>query len=129
MGRDRLNAMAQRLHERAEAIVSSVWLTAANRLGIPLILAAVVWGGSTVLALDNRMHQAEVKGVDFTRRVALLEEHRERDRVEDNQREIQLRSIAADIRNDVAAMRAQNEAVRHSLGRIEQYIDNRRAGN
>lgn len=128
MGRDRLNAMAQSLHQRAEALVSSVWLTAANRIGVPLILAAVLWGGSTVLALENRMHQAEAKDNEITRRVQVLEERRERDRDESTQRETSLRALASDIRTDLAGLRAQQDATLRALTRVEQYID-RRGGN
>lgn len=128
MGRDRLNAMAQSLHQRAEALVGNVWLTVANRIGIPLILAAVLWGGSTVLALEGRMHQAETKDNEITRRVQVLEEHRERDRDESTQRETSLRALASDIRTDLAGLRAQQDATLRALTRVEQYID-RRGGN
>ena len=120
--------MAQSLHQRAEAIVGSIWLTAANRIGVPLILAAVVWGGSTVLALENRMQQSEARDGEFTRRIATLEEHRERDRNESAQRETSLRDLASDIQTDLAGLRAQQDATLRALSRVEQYID-RRGGN
>lgn len=106
--------MVKSLQCRVESVANSVWLTALGRIGVPLILAAVTWGASTVLALERRMVAAENKDTEITRRVDTLETHRERDR-----------GVAADIRADIAGLRASNEAIVSALRRIEGYIDRR----
>lgn len=122
--------MTKTLEERAKQVVASVWLAAASRLGVPLLLAAAMWGGSTVVVLDRRMAQAEQtdrtveRRFDVAeRRLDTLEGRREADRNEYATREQQVRDMTTSVRSDLAVLRESNAALLRAIQRVEQYID------
>ncbi len=122
--------MTKTLEERAKQVVASVWLGAASRIGVPLLLSAAMWSGSTVIILDRRMAQAEQadrtveRRFDVAeRRLDTLEGRREADRSEYAAREQQVRDMTTNVRSDLAVLRESNAALLRAIQRVEQYID------
>lgn len=115
--------MAKGLQHTAENVAHSVWLQAASRIGVPLLLAAAMWFGSTVVSIERRMAQAEQADREMVRRVETLEQRREADLNDYRQLERRIQETTGTIRSDLAAIRADQAALLRALTRVEQNID------
>ena len=71
------------MDKRAEAIANSVYLTALNRLllpiATPIVVAAIIWLGSTTLALDRSLAIQEREMVRLSLELADIKRGREND--------------------------------------------------
>lgn len=104
------------MDKRAEAIANSVYLTALNRLllpiATPIVVAAIIWLGSTTLALDRSLAIQEREMVRLSLELADIKRGRENDQ-----------ALARKVQEDLAGIREAVTSQRKSLDRIESFID------
>lgn len=115
--------VGQVAQDTAEKVANSVWLAAASRIGVPLLLAASIAAFTTLVGLERRMAQGEQVDREVLRRVEHLEQRREQDRVDYINREERIREMTSIIRADISAIRADQVAMLRALSRVEQIID------
>jgi hypothetical protein len=103
-----------------ERIAGSAALTALSRIGIPLLLMGSAWGASNLIGIDRRVAVLEQQrhGLtdDLTHRLAALELSDARDR-----------ETMTQLRSDVAALLAQQQATLRALDRVERALERREA--
>jgi hypothetical protein len=104
------------MDKRAEAIANSVYLTALNRLllpiATPIVVAAIIWLGSTTLALDRSLAIQEREMIRLSLELADIKRGRENDQ-----------ALARKVQEDLAGIREAVTSQRKSLDRIEGFID------
>ncbi|MGG5819655.1 hypothetical protein [Falsiroseomonas sp. HW251] len=101
-----------------EAVAGSTALAALSRVGVPLLLAMVIWAGGALIALDRRaavLEQGrEGAAADVMRRLSALESADQRDR-----------EIIGQMRADLASLLAQQAATLRALDRVERALERR----
>lgn len=117
---DRLKEAAE---HAAEQVAGSIWLAAASRIGVPLLLAGMTYGVGQTVALDQRAAVTERLQSSLIERVARLENQREADQARLAGQEMQLREALASLRTDLAAIRTDQQSQLRVLTRLENYVD------
>jgi hypothetical protein len=105
-----------------------MWLQAINRIGVPVLIAGLIYMISATVHLDRRVAVIDRELDATATRIAHLERFREADQANAIQTRRELSETLASLRTDMAGVRADQAAMLRALTRLESLSDRSNGG-